>query len=88
VLDGDLETSVRKLKADGDGGITILGSGVLVHELMQLRLVDGLRLFVHPLLLGSGKRLFRDLPEPRSLHLVSVDATPLGSIAINYTIDA
>jgi len=88
VLDGDLETSVRKLKADGDGGITILGSGVLVHELMQLHLVDGLRLFVHPLLLGTGKRLFRDLPEPRSLHLVSVDATPLGSIAINYTIDA
>jgi dihydrofolate reductase len=55
---------------------------------MQLRLVDGLRLFVHPLLLGTGKRLFHDLPEPRSLHLVSVDATPLGSIAINYTIDA
>jgi dihydrofolate reductase len=88
VLGGDLETSVRKLKAEAEGGITILGSGVLVHELMQLHLVDGLRLFVHPLLLGTGKRLFRELPEPRSLHLVSVDSTPLGSIAINYTIDA
>ena len=87
-LDGDLESSVRHLKADGDGDITILGSGVLVHELMQLHLVDGLRLFVHPLLLGTGKRLFRDLPEPRSLHLVSVASTPLGSISINYTIDA
>lgn len=88
VLGGDLETSVRKLKAEGEGGITILGSGVLVHELMQLQLVDGLRLFVHPLLLGTGKRLFRELPEPRSLQLVSVDSTPLGSIAINYTLDA
>jgi len=87
-LDGDLETSVRRLKADGDGGITILGSGVLVHQLMQLHLVDGFRLFVHPLLLGTGKRLFGELPEPRSLHLVGVDSTPLGSIAINYTIDA
>ena len=88
VLRGHLETSVRKLKAEGEGGITILGSGVLVHELMQLHLLDGLRLFVHPLLLGTGKRLFRKLPEPRSLHLVSVDSTPLGSIAINYTLDA
>ena len=87
VLGGDLDTSVRKLKEEGDGGITILGSGVLVHELMQLRLIDGLRLFVHPLLLGTGKRLFRELPEPRSLHLLSVASTPLGSIAINYTID-
>ena len=87
VLGGDLESSVRQLKADGDGGITILGSGVLVHELMRLHLVDGLRLFVHPLLLGTGKRLFRELPEPRSLHLVSVASTPLGSIAISYSID-
>ena len=64
------------------------GGGVLIHELMQLHLLDGLRLFVHPLLLGTGKRLFRELSEPRSLHLVSVDSTPLGSIAINYTLDA
>ena len=87
VLGGDLEAGVRQLKAEGDGGITILGSGVLVHELMRLHLVDGFRLFVHPLLLGTGKRLFRELPEPRSLHLVSVVSTPLGSIAITYTID-
>jgi dihydrofolate reductase len=87
VLGGDLETSVRELKAEGDGGITILGSGVLVHALMQLRLVDGLRLFVHPLLLGAGKRLFRDLPEPRSLRLDSVASTPLGSVAMTYTIE-
>lgn len=88
VLGGDLDSRVRQLKADGDGGITILGSGVLVHQLMQLHLLDGLRLFVHPLLLGTGKRLFRELPEPRSLHLVSAGSTPLGSIAITYTIDA
>jgi dihydrofolate reductase len=88
VLSGDLETSVGDLKADGEGSITILGSGVLVHELMQLNLVDEFRLFVHPLLLGTGKRLFRDLPEPRSLHLVGVDSTPLGSVAITYAIHA
>ena len=87
VLGGDLETSVGQLKAEGEGGITILGSGVLVHELMRLRLVDQFRLFVHPLLLGTGKRLFRDLPQPRSLHLVGLDSTPLGSVALTYTVD-
>jgi dihydrofolate reductase len=86
VLEGDLETSVRALKASGDGGITILGSGVLVHELMKLELVDTLRLFVHPLLLGTGKRLFRELPEPRNLRLDGVDSTALGSVALTYTI--
>jgi dihydrofolate reductase len=87
VLGDDLGTSVERLKADGDGNITILGSGVLVHELMKLHLVDQFRLFVHPLLLGTGKRLFRALPEPRSLHLVGVDSTPLGSVGLTYTIE-
>jgi dihydrofolate reductase len=87
VLDGDLETSVGQLKAEGEGGITILGSGVLVHDLMRLRLVDQFRLFVHPLLLGTGKRLFRDLPQPQALRLVGLDSTPLGSVALTYTID-
>jgi dihydrofolate reductase len=86
VLDGDLETSVGQLKAEGEGGITILGSGVLVHELMRLRLVDQFRLFVHPLLLGTGKRLFRDLPQPQALRLVDLDSTPLGSVALTYTL--
>lgn len=87
VLGGDLETDVGKLKAEGEGNITILGSGVLFHELMKLGLVDELRLFVHPLLLGTGKRLFRDLPAPRSLHLVDVGSTPLGSVALTYTLE-
>ena len=34
----------------------VLGSGVLAHQLMELDLVDELRLFVHPLLLGTGKQ--------------------------------
>ena len=64
VLDGDLTAGIRGVKADGDGSIAVLGSGALVQELeYALELVDGYRLFLHPLLLGSGKRLFhRDRP--------------------------
>jgi dihydrofolate reductase len=84
VLAGPLEESVAALKDDVDGRIAILGSGVLVHELMQLRLVDELTLFMHPLLLGTGKRLFRELPQPRDLELAEVSSTSLGSVALRY----
>jgi dihydrofolate reductase len=52
--------------ADGTGTIAVLGSGVLARSLLAAGLVDGLQLFVHPLLLGTGKRLFGDLPLPRA----------------------
>src|ERR1700729_215661 len=64
VLPGELEAGVRALKAEGDGSIAVLGSGVLVQELAALGLVDGYRLFLHPLLLGSGKRLFTEREHP------------------------
>lgn len=53
---------------------------------MQFGLVDELRLFVHPLLLGTGKRLFRELPTPRRLQLTSWNATSRGTLALSYQI--
>lgn len=83
-LDGELADAVPKLKADGEGDIVVLGSGLLVQQLMHQDLVDQLRLFVHPLLLGTGKRLFRELPDPRRLTLVSSTTTSLGTAALTY----
>jgi dihydrofolate reductase len=85
-LTGPLADSVAALKNAVNGRIAILGSGVLVHELMRLQLVDELQLFVHPLLLGTGKRLFRDLPRPRELELAEVSSTSLGSVALRYVL--
>jgi dihydrofolate reductase len=62
----------------------VLGSGELVHQLMVLDLVDELRLFIHPLLLGTGKRLFRDAPAPRRLLLMSSSTTSLGTLVLGY----
>lgn len=86
VLSGDLVESVRGIKAQGEGSITVLGSGVLGRTLMAAGVVDELRLFLHPLLLGTGKRLFGDLPEPRRLTLRSVGQTDLGTVALSYAI--
>ncbi len=88
VLTGQLEESVAALKDDIDGRIVILGSGVLVHELMKLRLIDQFNLFMHPLLLGTGKRLFRELPQPRELELAEVSSTSIGSVALRYILRA
>jgi dihydrofolate reductase len=86
ILDGDVAGSVRGIKAEGEGGITVLGSGVLSRSLLVEGLVDELRLFLHPLLMGTGKRLFGDLPDPRKLTLQSVGRTDLGTVALTYRI--
>lgn len=86
LLTGEARDAVSELKHTGDGSIAILGSGVLVRDLIRADLVDTLRLFIHPLVLGSGKRLFGDLDTPRSLTLTSCGTTPMGSLVITYDV--
>lgn len=86
-LRGELAGSVEGLKAEGDGDIVILGSGDVVRQLLRAGLVDHLRLFVHPLLLGAGKRLFGELPGPIGLRTARVAATSKGTVAVTYDLD-
>jgi dihydrofolate reductase len=58
VLKGDLAEEVGELKRELDGDIVVHGSAQLVQGLVELDLVDELRLMVFPVVLGSGKRLF------------------------------
>jgi dihydrofolate reductase len=53
---------IRSLKEEVDGGIYVSGSGTLVRAMLADGLVDELNLFVYPLVLGSGVRLFGDSP--------------------------
>jgi dihydrofolate reductase len=84
LLDGEMVPAVQDLKAQGDGNVAVLGSGVLVQELIANDLVDGYRLFVHPLLLGTGKRLFREMDRPRRLRLVDCAPTTTGVLMLTY----
>jgi len=85
-LHGELDVSVKALKEKGEGDIVVLGSGDLVQQLMKSDLVDELRLFVHPLLLGTGKRLFRGLLEPRQLRLMASSTTSRGTLVLDYEV--
>lgn len=86
VLTGDVHAAVSRLKEDGEGTIAILGSGVLVRDLLCAGLVDTLRLFIHPLLLGSGKRLFGALDAPCALTLRGCSTTSMGSVVVSYDV--
>lgn len=84
ILATDVLDAVHDLKVAEEGDIAVLGSGVLCRELLAANLVDEIRLFIHPLLLGTGKHLFGALPVPRALTLKSIAQTDLGTVALVY----
>jgi dihydrofolate reductase len=70
VLKGDVAEEVAKLKREHGGDIVVHGSARLVQTLIELGLVDELRLMVYPVVLGSGKRLFGETSDKKPLRLV------------------
>jgi len=86
VLHGDVVQSVSKLKAQGDGTIAVLGSGVLAQTLIEHNLVDEYRFFVHPLALGSGKRLFGRMSRPIRMRLTECTTTTTGVALLYYDV--
>lgn len=58
LIEGDVPQALRRLKAEPGKDISITGSPTLVRSLLAQGLIDELRLLVHPIVVGSGKRLF------------------------------
>nr|WP_278043617.1 dihydrofolate reductase family protein [Chloroflexus aurantiacus] len=67
--------------------ILIFGSGTLVNSLMQYDLIDEYRLMVFPIVVGSGKRLFQDVNEKKSLKLIETKTFSSGVVALSYQPD-
>jgi dihydrofolate reductase len=85
VLPGkDLPAEIAKLKEDVDGTILVAGSVQLVQALLELGLVDELRLMVFPVLLGEGKRLFGDVSDKKPLRLVESRTVGAGVGILTY----
>ena len=85
LLHGDAADSVRQLAAKIDHDLTIIGSGELVRSLAAADLVDQYVLLVHPLLLGSGRRLFAADAPRQQLTLTNSVTTTTGVILATYT---
>jgi len=84
LLKGNAAEAVAALKRELAKDILILGSGALVGALMRDNLVDEWVLLMHPLVLGSGRRLFAgDIPRT-ALSLVNSTATPNGVLIATF----
>ncbi|HEY9378780.1 MAG TPA: dihydrofolate reductase family protein [Jiangellaceae bacterium] len=86
VLSGDLEDNIRELKGREGKDIVATGSIALVHQLIALGLVDEYRLFVYPVVLGRGVRLFENATNVPRLKLVDSRTFRSGIMLTRYSI--
>ena len=84
LLESDLAEAVTELKARPGKNIGMSGSATLVRSLLGLGLVDELRLLVHPLVVGSGAKLFENGTAPVALELVDSRTFSTGVLDLTY----
>ena len=84
VLKGDVIDAVSKLKQELDGEIVVYASYELARTLIDHDLVDELRLFVFPVVLGDGERLFGQTRDKKSLRLRSSRTVGDGLVSLTY----
>ena len=84
VLSGDVAAAVTELKANPGGELQVHGSGALVRGLIENDLVDEINLFIYPVVVGQGTRLFPDTGPDRAFELMESQTTPGGVITQVY----
>jgi dihydrofolate reductase len=83
IKDGVAE-EIATLKRQPGKDITIIGSAALVRSLLRMGLLNELRLMIHPVVLGGGKRLFEDDGEMKSFDLVDSKTFGSGVVSLGY----
>ena len=84
VIAGEVGSEIARVKADGDGELQVHGSRRLARSLISHGLVDEYRLWVFPVLLGGGERLFGDGLPPGGLRLVASRTSESGVVVHTY----
>ncbi len=75
---------MNKLKDQSGKNIVLMGSASIFQQLSDLGLIDEYRLFVHPIVLGSGKLLFKNITHRVNLKLVRTRMYNNGAMLLNY----
>jgi dihydrofolate reductase len=86
ILLGEPAAELARLKKEGGGDITILGSGTIVTQLAQARLVDSYAFVVCPVVLGRGRSLFDGVKERQLLKLETSRSFKNGKTFLSYTL--
>jgi dihydrofolate reductase len=84
LIKGNVAEAIAKLKRQPGKDIGIVGSGTLVRSLLRQDLLDELRLMVHPIVMGSGERLFEDGGDQKVLELVDSKTFGTGVLYLTY----
>lgn len=84
LLDGDARDAVAKLKHQDEQDLVVLGSGALIESLLERHLVDEFTLLIHPLVLGSGRRLFGDGGPDAQFEFAGCEGTTTGVVICRY----
>jgi dihydrofolate reductase len=84
LINGDVAEEIATLKQQPGKDISISGSGALVRSLLAEDLLDELRLMVHPIVVGSGKRLFGEGSDQKALRLVDSKTFGTGVLYLTY----
>jgi dihydrofolate reductase len=84
VLSGDAASAVSELKQSAGPNLVVFGSGELVRALMGEQLVDQFVLMIHPLVFGTGRRLFAEGGPPATLQLIDTKITTTGVVIATY----
>jgi dihydrofolate reductase len=84
LLKGDAAEGVARLKQESGPDLVIMGSGELVQSLMRSNLIDEYVLLIHPLVLGSGRRLFPEGGPLATLQLLGAKTTATGVVIATY----
>ncbi len=84
LLNGEAAEAVAELKQQPGKDLHVMGSGDLIQTLMRHTLIDEYMLLIHPLVLGSGRRLFADGSPHASLRLVDSATTTTGVVIATY----
>jgi dihydrofolate reductase len=82
----NIVSEIHTLKSEPGKNILIFGSPSAVHTLLQLNLIDGIWLIIHPVLFGTGISLFKDRDKVTKLQLSATKNFPNGLVAVNYSI--
>jgi dihydrofolate reductase len=85
LLNGDLVTEAERLKEQAGPDLLILGSGGVVSQLTEARLIDQYQIVLSPIVLGRGRTLFQTVTSRRPLQLASSRQFKNGNVVLTYT---
>ena len=84
LIKGNLAKEINKLKQQSGKNISVGGSPTLVRSLLQENLLDEIKLMIHPVVVGKGKRLFTEDVDLKRLQLVDSKVTGTGVVIVTY----